>query len=176
LIGSLADWATRHNISRVAAYKRIKTHNIPWAAPGKLDLDEADRIWAASLNPAKQRGGIAGGELSQDQPNLFAGLPADPERFQTRSDLGKAQLARELLRVKRERLTIDELEGKLVPLDDVRAFEAEVFSAIKGELEVIGEELMDDLAASTSPHECREMVDRRIAGALVRLSNWKPRA
>jgi hypothetical protein len=119
---------------------------------------------------------VAGGEASTDsQPSLFLPSPPDAETFRNRSELGKAQLARELLRVKRERITIDEMEGKLVPLDDVRAFEAEVFSAIKGELEVIGEELMDDLAATVDAHECRQLVEKRIAGALFRLSQWKPK-
>lgn len=189
-IGSLADWAARQNISRVAAYKRIASHNIPWVSKGKLDLDDADRIWNDSVNLAKQRGGEAGGLAASDaaQARLFANgededdapeLPfpsngSSAGNSELRSNLAKLQMQREVYRIRREKLTVEQMEGKLVPLADVRAFEAEMITAVKAHLVLIGSELADDLAATADPVKCRFLVEDRINAALVQLSEWKP--
>jgi len=173
-IGSIADWAKEQRISRVAAYKRIKNHGIT-VSRGRLDLDEANRIWQASLNPAKVRGGVAGGSNNREDYNPPSpDDPADPPVPGMRSTMGKLQIQREALRIRRERLVIDALEGKSVSLADVRAWEAQVFTNVKSTLVVIGAELRDDLAVSTDPVECQAMIDRRINAALASLAGYKP--
>lgn len=195
-IGSIADWAERQKISRVAAYKRIAQHNIPWVTKGKIDLDEADRIWAEAMNPAKQRGGIEGGLAAQDaaQARLFGSGADEDDDAETpqlpfpapnghggmggtevRQALGRAQLQRELYRIRREKLTVEEMEGKLVPLLDVRAFFAESYAAAKGEILVIGSETCDELATISDPVKIRAIIDDRANKALSWLREWKPK-
>lgn len=178
-LGSVEDWAKSQGISRQAAYKRIREHGIPYHSPGRLDMDAADQIWEASVNPAKQRGGVAGGEAAAEvhQSGLFgdddgpAASPADPA---ARSVLARVQIQREILRIKREKLTIEQMEGSRVPLADVRAWEAQAFAAVKNALLVIPAELCDELAEETNPARCRELVERRINQALNELAQWEP--
>jgi len=181
MIITVAQWAEEENISRVAAYKRIQDHAIPFVSKGKIDRDIANRIWKESANPAKQRGGEAGGSNGQEpretfveeQPPLFSGIPESP-RTPT-SAIGKVQLKRELLRIRREELLIAELEGRLVPRDDVREFESQQVAAAKELLLTAGAELRDELAATPSPTRCQELVDKRIHEALSKLSQWRPK-
>ncbi len=181
----MQDWATEQKISRQAAYKRITEHGIPFASPGRLDLDVANQIWTESMNPAKQRGGEAGGTAAaaDRQAGLFGGaedddapadLPAGGGNGNVRSMLGRAQLQREILRIKRERMTLEQMEGKLVPLSDVRAWEAQIFTLAKSELVIIGSELCDELAGCSDPIRIRHLIDGRVNQALGRLSQWEP--
>ncbi len=184
-IGSVQDWAREHDISRQAAYKRIREHGIPFTSPGRLDLDVANQVFEESVNPAKQRGGEAGGAaaVADRQAGLFGGdddeapeasIPNGPGNGNVRSMLGRAQLQREVLRIRRERMTLEVMEGKLVPLSDVRAWEAQMITTAKSDLVVIGSELCDELAGCSDPIRCRELVDGRVNQALRRLSQWEP--
>lgn len=161
----------------MGAYKRIRAHHIP-VIDGRLNFEEADRIWYASLNPAKVRGGEAGGSNGKMQPGLFADEelppPSNGDAAAARSTFATIQRTRELLRIKREQITIAALEGKLVSLHDVRQFEGQQISQVKNALLTIGGELRDELAASTDPVECQALVDTRIHQALRLISQWKP--
>jgi hypothetical protein len=183
----VSQWAVEKEFTRQNAYKIVRRHSIPfYDAQGNpdpeghfIDRDEANRIWNASRNDAKARGGQAGGAARQEQLNL------DPEdadelsqtpapRSGDASPLGRAQLAHILLRVKEKRLTVDQMEGKLVPLASVRAFEAQAFTEVRNQLLGIGAELRDDLAAETDAVRCQALIDDRISQALTVLAAWTP--
>lgn len=183
MIGPVAEWAKKHDISRVAAYRRLSRHQIPWNRENHtIDFEEADRIWEESRNPAKQRGGAAGGEAARQQTALFVEESQRPDEAEAdtpaaaseRSILGRLQIQREALRIRKEKLTVEQLERTLVSVAGVRAFEARVYSLVKSQLLNIGSELQDDLAQETDPARCREMVDARIRKALSNLAAWRP--
>jgi hypothetical protein len=162
-MGSVKEWADRHKISPVAAYKRIRSVNIP-VVKGRLDLDQADEIWSRNLNPSKQLGGAAAAEAHREN------APAPIES----NIRGRLQIQREALRIKREQLTIDQMEGKLVNLAEVRAFEARAFAAIRTSLLAIPGEIRDDLARLEDPVEIEAILRGRINKALRELAEWRP--
>ena len=164
-LGSIAEWAVRHNISEQGAKARIKVHNIPLAADGKLDFTLADAIWDASSNPKEQA-------RKAKAANGAGGLVPDPTR--PVSELGKVQIERERLRIRDAELDLAEREGRLVALDAVRAYESQMFARIRGELLVIGSELRDDLAGMTDPVRIEEVINTRVKQALSKLAGWKP--
>jgi hypothetical protein len=187
---SVDEWAARHKITRQAAYKRIKDHQIP-VRNGKLNADEADRIWFASYNPSKQNGGVAGGQAaaearSEAQPTLFETddktngfeqLPDAPEGMRGRlpqTALGRVQLARDLARANWERMRLDREQGKLVPINEVTRFYTEMLLRVRDELSSVGAETMNSLADTNDAIECCEIVDRRIEKALRSISEWRP--
>lgn len=172
----VSEWAAKHNFTRQNAYQIIKRHNIPLSEhTHKIDEELADRIWAEAQNPAKRRGGAAGGEAAQN--NLAfeeedLPVPAVPGG----SPLGRAQLADLLLRVRHRKLTVDQMEGKLVPLASVRAFEAAVWAEASRQFRVVGVELKDDLFSAENPNEIQQMLDNRIDRILRSMSGWRPEA
>lgn len=189
-MGSVEQWAREHNISRRAAYKRITDHQIP-LRNGKLNFDEADRIWFASFQPSKQRGAVAGGAAAAagrgEQADLFPDYPEEPNGAATQnpeleairgrlptSALGRVQLIRDTAKANFERLRFEREQGKLVSLAEVTRFYSEVFSRVRDELSAVGAEIMDQLADANDPVECREIVDRRIEKALREIREWKP--
>jgi hypothetical protein len=180
----VSEWAASQQFSRQNAYKAIRNHGIPfYDGSGNRNPDghfinraEANRIWEQSKNPAKQRGGRAGGEARQDQMSLQVEEDDAPITEPITSKLGQAQLAYTLIRIKERRLSVDQIESKLVQLASVRRFESEVFAHAKTQLMAIASELRDDLAAETDPRKCEDMLDRRIRRALTNISQWRPDA
>jgi len=186
---SVDEWANRHKITRQAAYKRIRDHQIP-IRNGKLNVEEADRIWFASYNPLKQNGGVAGGEAAAasraEQQGLFDGeeksigieqLPDEPDGMRGRmpqTALGRVQLTRDIARAHWENIRLKQAQGKLVDLHEVTRFYTEVFLRLRDEFSQVGSETMDALSNTTDAIECKEIVDRRIEKALRGMTEWRP--
>jgi len=90
------------------------------------------------------------------------------------SQLGILQLQREALRVRREQLLIGELERRLVPLETVRAYEAQMFAEIRSALLTLGPDLRDDVAAMDQPAKVEALINAKVNLALARLAGWRP--
>lgn len=161
-VGTVAQWAKTQGITRDTAFKRVRAHNIPYVANGKIDFSVADAICDASMNPKKMDAVAAsrnGGAAAVERPV---------------SELGKLQMERERIRIKIDQAQLDELEGKLVPLDTVRAYESAMFAQVRSSMLVIGSELRDDLAGLTDPAQIEKMINGRVNQALMKLAAWKP--
>lgn len=176
--GSVAEWAAKEGISRQAAHKRIREHNIP-LTNGKVNFELADRIWAATMNPIKQRGGVAAAAAA-GQADLFADSPSGPDApaFAAASpalkrSMADVQYARESTRAIRERHLLQREMGEVVPVAQVAQFYGEMFARFSEQLDSIGAEIMDDLAVTADPIECRRLVDEKIEKAKLTLAEWK---
>jgi hypothetical protein len=190
-MGTVEQWAEKEGISRQAAYRRIRDHNIP-IINGKVNFAVAAKIWQASYNPMKQRAGAASAAAAaaEPQPDLFsaaetaededaAGAGSQPfpgglRGGNVRATLEKVQLYRENWRAKREHFLYQKEIGEVVPVVEVTNFYGDVFARMQEEFTAIGAELMDDLAREADPAACRRIVERRINKALTGLSEWKP--
>lgn len=179
-IGSVEEWAKKEGITRQAAYKRIREHNIP-LTNGKLNFDLADKIWQATMNPIKQRGGVAAAAAAAGQTDLFSDTAPGPDSPALaamsptlKRSMGDVQYARESTRARREFHMLQRELGEVIPVAQVSQFYGEMFGLFSDQLDAIGSELMDDLARETDPLICREMVDARINKAKQTLAEWKP--
>jgi phage terminase Nu1 subunit (DNA packaging protein) len=116
MIGTIAEWAEKHKISRVAAWRRIKKHDIPKLADGKLDFEEADRIWEASVNAIQQQRG-----QTQPKPRRRGNPKKAASAGPQKGSLSYAQLQHEEAKVVKARLEAAKLEGKLIEIRTVEA-------------------------------------------------------
>lgn len=106
---SIPQYAKTQGISKVAAYKRVKTGKVKADANGLVDVEEAAVQWDQSkdrIQAAKNPGGVT---KRMDAP--AAATHREPE---DKSSFSEAQRAREWLRVKKEKLAVEIAEGKLV--------------------------------------------------------------
>jgi len=161
-IGSVADWGKTLGLTRQAAFSRVRKHGIPYVAKAKIDFTVANAICEASMNP-KEQDRVA---LSRNGGTAAIERPV--------SELGKLQMERERIRIKREQAELEELEGKLVQIDEVRAYESAMFAQVRSAMLVIGSELRDDLAALTNPAQIEALINGRVNQALLKLAAWKP--
>jgi len=153
VIGTIAAWAKHQGIDVSVAYKRMKKHGIPFTDSGEVDFTTADAICAVQLDQ-KQSQNAKGSKPTQIPQHV--------------ADLGR-------VRLRREQVELDELEGKLVRLDAVREYETQMFAKIRSSLLAIGSELRDDLAEETDPVRVEEIVNTRVNQALAKIAEWTPK-
>lgn len=166
MIGSVADWAKRHGITRQAAYKRLKVHGIPFVGDGRIDFDRADVIFSMSVNPLQQQRGKG---VPSSVPVLES--PTGPGAG-TISPLALAQHQREMIRLERERLKLDTEKGLVVQVTQIQRALSEAISQSKDRLLSAGAELRDRLAECQDPIECQRLVDFAIHQSLSSLSQF----
>lgn len=132
MVGSVAEWAKRHGISRQAAYKRIREHGIPQLSGGKIDFDAADARFAASVNPLQQQRGTKHREVVPPKPPAVVPA-ADPSRLNRDelaaclaiskalgvSMLAAAQLRAQLVKIEDGNLDLAEKRGTLIDRESV---------------------------------------------------------
>jgi hypothetical protein len=116
---SIPEYAKREGISKVAAYKRVKTGKVKADENGLIDVEEAATQWDQNrdrIQGAKNPGGMT------KRPDAPAAA-THREQPEDKSSFSEAQRAREWLRVKKEKLAVEIAEGKLVSaLDAERAW------------------------------------------------------
>lgn len=121
MIGSVAEWAKRHGISRQAAYKRLKAHGISITSLGKVDFERADGIWAASMNLLQQQRGAGAKQSRTPMPSPSAPPVSDHQPATSVPSLALSQARREALRVKREAIELAKLQGELVAANEIES-------------------------------------------------------
>lgn len=159
-VGTIAAWAKQQGITPSVARRRMKTHGIPFTDTGEVDFALASAISSESLDQDQQK--RAQGKKPKTVQNGLGGS------IQPVSELGK-------IRLRREQVELDELEGKLVRLDAVREYETQMFAKIRSSLLAIGSELRDDLAEETDPVRVEAIVNTRINQALAKIAEWTPK-
>lgn len=125
-------YAKHRGVNESSVRKAIATQRIPVRADGKIDAAAADRAWNRNTDIGKPRNSVTGNPTHrQSEPGVKvpmglekdgnAAKPADPEVEQLRRSLAATHAARAALGLRRERIELDQLEGKLVDADAVRA-------------------------------------------------------
>lgn len=144
---SVPAWAQTLGISKVAAYKRIKNGKVTRNPNGKIDVEAAAAEWDYKKDPIRATHRPAPGRdfvstvdasvtippapqatvTSPVAPPAFTAVPlapyAPPQVDTVPKDgksLANAQRARAWLAVKRDKLLLDEIEGRLVDATEVR--------------------------------------------------------
>lgn len=173
MIGSVAAWGRRHGISREAARKRVADHQIPKTADGKIDFDEADRIWNASLNPLQQQRGATQAKATTEAKATEA-KPTDETTGI--SSLAAAQLARERIRIEREGLALRREKLETVDLAAVNGYVAGMIIKARDVFLRMPGELRDRLAAESDAVNCESIVAAEVQRGLRELAEYRPNA
>ena len=129
---TIAEGGRREGISKQRAYMRAKTGKVTVGKDGLVDPVQATKEWNEKRDLKQSMRGAYSGKKRPDVPSAAEVLPtagADPETdallkgpLQSKHgrSLADAQLAREFLRLKKEKLHLDLMEGKLIDANDVR--------------------------------------------------------
>lgn len=172
MIGKITEWAKKWGISEQAARSRIRKHQIPKIGHGSIDFEDADRIWNASEN-VSHKAGMMAAKKRTDQKIQEAIQEPGPQDMSTSAKVG---LKRDLLKIRREELTIGRLEKKLVPLADVLEFQAQMIARARSGMLSIATENRDVLAAEGDPIKCQEILEAAVNRALSEMAVWEPTA
>jgi hypothetical protein len=167
---TVPQWAAQIGISKQAAYKRLKSGKVTLNSRGLIDTESAAAQWEANKDVRQwQRG--APKQSARASHELLAGEKgqtyAPPE---DRASFSEAQRAREWLRVKREKLAVEVIEGKLVDVAEVEAAWSAMILTARNRLLLLPDKVAPRIAAVSDVQECRAIVDYEIREALTALS------
>ena len=169
---SIPQYAKTVGISKVAAYKRVKTGKVKVDADGKVDVDQAAVDWEANRDArqgAKNPSGVSAEKRNPEQQHQRTSRRSTD----TTGSLSDAQRAREWLRVEREKLALEAIEGSTVELAPINAWAAGMILKAREELTRIPVELRDTIARETDPVACEQMMAKRIGRALMELAEYR---
>lgn len=155
---SVSEWAEREKISRQAAWKRIKSGKVKLNANGKVDVEEAQRQWDSNRNAVQQRA------KPDPKPSPKAKAEEDPR------SLASAQKAREWLRVAKEKLLLEKMQGDLLEKEEVERAWAQMISSARSRLLLLPNKIAQRVAVMTDVHQVRAAIDEEIRDALSELS------
>ena len=162
---SVPQWAASIGITKVAAYKRIKSGKVSVDADGMVDPVVAAAEWERnrdSVAQAKNPSGVAKPVVVEIQP------PAT----ENEGSRAEAQREREWLRVQKEKLALETELKAVVKRDEVRAAFTAMISAAKSKMLAIGDELCDHLAADSDPVSIRLKINAKVSEALSHMAGW----
>jgi hypothetical protein len=168
---TVPQWAAQIGISKQAAYKRLKSGKVKLNSRGLIDTESAAAQWEANKDARQwQRGASARAshELRSGESGRTYAPPED------RASFSEAQRAREWLRVKREKLAVELIEGKLVAVVEVEAAWSAMILTARNRLLLLPDKVAPRIAAVSDVQECRAIVDREIREALTALSEHQP--
>ena len=111
---SVAKWGELQGISRQAAHKRVERGKVQLNANGKIDVDDADAQWEHNHDARQVLRGAGNKKKAQEPAQEPEKKPSDPR------SLVEAQRAEAWLRVKRAKLQVDQVEGRLIDANEVR--------------------------------------------------------
>lgn len=172
---NLAEYARHRGCSRAAVRKAIAQGRIVsverdarghWA----IDVEAADREWAARTGPRKEvelAGRTPAGEVVEAATEP---LGEDPDRPRSAADLLHAKTLFEEARAEEARLKVDQLRGNLVPADQVRKRWFAATRTIRETLLPLASRLAAELAAETDAGRLEIRLEAEIAQALAALS------
>lgn len=157
---SLRAYARHRGVSLTAVQKAIKSGRIP-AAPGGVDQDVADALWARNSS-------IAQGA------KVAAPLPAPREERAEPAiggvDYNKARAFREGYRARREKIEYEKRAAALVPVEDVRVEWTGILSSIRDSMLGLPLKLSGMLASMTDQRAIERYVSDAIRAELLKVS------
>lgn len=154
----------RHlRVSRQLISKAAKGGKIRRRPDGKFDLDKAVEQLRSSIVQPKAVG------------TKLNGAPGAPAGWATMPTLVQSKTAEAAFKARMARLDLEERQGKVIDAQQTREAIAAMISRARAKLLLIGEELMDRLAATSDPVYCRELVDDKMYEALGELAEYPAR-
>jgi hypothetical protein len=139
---SVKEWASQENVSVRAINKRIARHGIPRHAGGKIDPDEAKRIFEAGKDIRQQERGTS------TKRRIDTGAPESTDR-------PAIQTALDAVKLQREKLKLRQLDGSLVDAEEVAGETEARFRADAEALLNWPARVMADIAAELGTDELR---------------------
>jgi len=162
-------------VSHTAVNYAARRGRIPRLPDGTFDLDQVKAAWVANADVDQRRRGVKHTAKAEKQPHRKPAAKVGDIIPVTPGDgtLAGVQLQRDLIRVKKEQIELDEMEGKLIRVEDVREAWSKVISAAKTRLLAIGNKLGPHLAVEDRPAVCQQMVSDEINAALSELAQYR---
>lgn len=145
------EYARRRGLSHQAVSKAVRAGRIP-TVDGKIDPAVADEIWAQNTRPRADMK-LTGDPLDTENGHDAAAL----ER--PRATFIAARALREVYAAKRAKAEFEEIEGKLVPVEEVREIAFKTSRAMRDQLLALPSRLAPVLYAAQDVAECHEILE-----------------
>jgi hypothetical protein len=171
---SQREYARLRGISHTAVQRAIKAGRIT-AVKGKIDPEEADRLWQQNTDQSKPLNRITGNPKQKGTP----GEPPEPMDLggsetisgpSSASGYAKARAARELYQAQLAKLELDRRRGELVSADEVRLAAFQLARKTRDQLLALPERVASILAAVDDPDQVRQILDDEIERICLELS------
>lgn len=156
---SLRAYARHRGVALSAVQKAIEYGRITKQVSGKINVRLADAEWSANTDIGKR--GMNGGD-----PDLDDREDDDDEVVPQNSEYQKHRTSREEIRMKKERIELNKLEGSILDLDDAKRMVFTSFRTIRDAIMNVPARTKDLLAAESDPYRIETMLENELAAAL----------
>ncbi len=155
---SLAAYARHRGCSRQAVYVALRAGRIRRTESGKIDANEADRMWAENTG-ARPSDGVADA-AAQDGGDELAALP-----------WGEARALKETYLARLRRLEYRIKSGEFVSATETAKTWGELARRTREGCLALADRLADQLAAEDDPFEIHQLLSRELRQALEALAD-----
>lgn len=156
---SLRAYARHRGVALSAVQKAIEYGRITKQASGKINVRIADAEWAANTDIGKR--GMSGGDPDLDDPE-----DDDEEVVPQNSEYQQHRTSREEIRMKKERIELNKLEGSILDLEEAKRMVFTSFRTIRDAIMNVPARTKDLLAAESDPYRIETMLENELAAAL----------
>lgn len=185
---SVRAYARHRGVSHVAVLQAIRSQRISRRPDGKIDQEQADRDWRRHTDPTKPRNAVTGRPRARRdlgspplpmgaEPGAEAGPGngrgpghADPEQASLLRGYFAARAMGENFRARRAKLELEELEGRLVDVDELRAAAFQASRRPREILRAMGATLAPRLAPLSDVGAIAKLIDGEVQRALEELA------
>ena len=139
----------------------------------KIDSDKADALWLLNTDAAKRSTMFAPGPLpgepTEPEPTdaEIAQDLSSAESDATKKSYHESRALREKINTEQAQLDLDERKGRLIDLDEAKMLGFTALRALRDALRNTGPRIAAQLAATTDPFECEQLVNNEIDAALA---------
>lgn len=167
-------YARRRGVTHSAVQKALRTGRISALADGTIDPRAADRQWAANTDETKPLNSVSGAPKHRRRPGDAPGPVGgeggngEPEGRVSRS-YQAARTMREVYTARRAKLDLEVAEGKLVPVEEVRAHAFDCARRVRDAVLAVPDRLAPVLAGMTDTEEVRRELRAELRKALAEL-------
>lgn len=175
------EYGRHRGVSLTAVQKAIADGRISIVADAKgrkcIDSEAADLAWQRNTDPAKQSplysAGPAVSVVATPAPTVSTAGSADPDDPEdlpadaASSEYRQARTSREQIRAKREQMELDELQGRLVSVEDAGRAVFTAFRVLRDNILNVAARVKHQLAAETNAERVEQLLDAELASALA---------
>ena len=156
---NITEYAKIRGVSRQAVYNALKLGKLNGARNGEglIDVEIADRLWAASTDPQK------GGDFTKPRPSTVIGNGDRPT-------LAESKTLEAEYKAKLAQIEYEEKSGKLVDADKVKKEAFKVARITRDAMLAIPDRLAAELAGITEPFAIHQKIMAEIRGAISEVS------
>lgn len=163
-----SEYARMRGLAYDSVRQAVLDGRVPIHGRNKIDVEEADRAWAANTDPRKGGGAALSRSGDGDGEAKPRGGGGSPGRLVRGGQVtyNAVRTQHEQLRLELAQMEADERRGVTVRVEEVRRGGLEAGQRVKEAVMRVPAQLAAAMAAATAPGECRRMMEESLREAL----------